>query len=251
MNVSEQQPTVTLRVERPGREPRFAEYRVPTAAHTTVLDALEWIRSHMEPELLYRHSCHHGSCGTCGMLINGRQALACLTNLREAAAAAAATAATPTAATPTESTAPVELRPLPTMNHLGDLAVDPTPLFADFPRSASYLRSSEFNKEAERPREVPQYERFEDCIECGLCVSICPVVHLRPFTGPAALAAYNRELDKHPERGDELLPQIDTDQGVWGCDRHLECSRVCPTGVYPGKQIAQLQRKIEKRRGGE
>lgn len=229
---------ITLLVERPGREPRFAEYQVPTKAHTTVLDALEWIRSNVEPELLYRHSCHHGSCGTCGMLINGRQALGCLTNLRSAAREAGGDAGTEGC---------MELRPLPTMKHIGDLAVDPTPLFSDFPRAASYLRASEFNREAERPVEVTRYERFEDCIECGLCVSICPVVQLRPFTGPAALSAYNRELDKNPERRAELLPQIDGDQGAWGCDRHLECSRVCPTGVYPAKQIAQLQRKIRKR----
>jgi succinate dehydrogenase / fumarate reductase iron-sulfur subunit len=64
--------------------------------------------------------------------------------------------------------------------------------------------------------------------------------------GPAALAAYGRELEKHPEREAELLPQIDTPDGVWACDRALQCSAVCPLGVYPAKHIAILQRKIRK-----
>lgn len=243
--------TITIRVERPGRNPRFAEYEVPAEAHTTVLDALEWIRGRLDPELLYRHSCHHGSCGTCGMLINGRQSLACLTNLREAAGGVRVARSAATAGDLLPESAAVELRPLPAMDHVADLAVDPAPLFRDFPRDASYLRPSEFNKDAERPDEVKRYERFEDCIECGLCVSICPVVQLRAFTGPAALAAYNRELEKNPDRSDELLPRIDNDRGVWGCERHLECSRVCPTGVYPAKHIALLQKKIAARRDRE
>ncbi len=234
---------VTVRIRRTNSD-GLVEYSVPTQAHTTVLDGLEWIRSHEEPDLLYRHSCHHGSCGTCGVLVNGRQALGCLTNLREAAGQTSVAEGIQTS----ESATAVELRPLPAMTPLADLAVNPAPLFADFPRAASYLRPSEFNRDAERPKEVEAYERFEDCIECGLCVSVCPVIPVREFTGPAALAAYNREIEKNPDRTDELLAEIDTEGGVWGCDRHLECSRVCPTGVYPGKHIAQLQRKIEKKR---
>ncbi|MFW6292149.1 MAG: NTP transferase domain-containing protein [Spirochaetota bacterium] len=45
------------------------------------------------------------------------------------------------------------------------------------------------------------------------------------------------------------MPEIDTPDGVWACDRALRCSAVCPLGVYPAKHIAVLQRKIEKARG--
>jgi succinate dehydrogenase/fumarate reductase-like Fe-S protein len=33
---------------------------------------------------------------------------------------------------------------------------------------------------------------------------------------------------------------------VWGCDRALECSRVCPLGVYPARHIAVLRRAINQ-----
>lgn len=241
MNVQRE---VLFRVERSRRSVGWGEYTVPVEEHTTVVDALEWIEANVDRTLLFRHSCHHGSCGTCGMLVNGARKLACTTNVLEIVAEAEQTGA----GAQRDGAAVVELRPLQTMTHIGDLAVDPTPLFRDFPAAAEYLRPSEANKESETPDEVDRYVRFENCIECGLCVSACPVISLRGFMGPAGLAAYNRELDKHPERSAELLPQVDTDQGAWGCDRHLACSAVCPTGVYPAKHIVMLQKKIKKYR---
>ncbi|MFP4151586.1 MAG: succinate dehydrogenase/fumarate reductase iron-sulfur subunit [Alkalispirochaeta sp.] len=270
---------VVFRIHRAQREPSVREYTVEVEPHTTVVDALELIRHQQDETLLFRHSCHHGSCGTCGMLVNGERKLACTTNVVETVESSAegrqevldgtrnqaargdgagteATRANATVASGDHDrddsgspSAPViELRPLQTMRHIGDLAVDPTPLFRDFPAAASYLRESEANKGSTPPAEIEGYVRFENCIECGLCVSACPVIQIRGFMGPAGLSAYNRELDKRPERSAELLPEVDTDAGAWGCDRHLACSAVCPTGVYPAKQIAMLQRKIKKGR---
>jgi len=31
------------------------------------------------------------------------------------------------------------------------------------------------------------------------------------------------------------------------CERALNCSRVCPTGVYPARHIADLRRLLEKK----
>lgn len=230
--------SVVFRVSRPQLEETDAQYTVPVQNHTTVIDALEWIRYNLDETLLYRHSCHHGSCGTCGMIINGNQALACTTRVLDLVEAGENAGAAPT----------VEVSPLQTMRHIADLAVDPTSLFSDFPANASYLRESEANRGSEVPAEIARFVRFENCIECGLCVSSCPVITIRVFTGPAALSAYNREIEKNPDRAGELLSEIDTERGVWGCDRHLECSRVCPTGVYPAKHIVQLQKKIRKAR---
>jgi len=262
---------VVFRIHRAQREPSVQEYTVEVEPHTTVVDALEILRHQQDETLLFRHSCHHGSCGTCGMVVNGQRKLACTTNVVDTIRSAAGGLEVDRGGNGTDipvmpgdfteragesdrdRTGPaappvIELQPLQTMRHIGDLAVDPTPLFRDFPVAASYLRESEANKDSTPPAEIGRYLRFENCIECGLCVSACPVVQIRGFMGPAGLSAYNRELDKRPERTAELLPQIDSDTGAWGCDRHLACSAVCPTGVYPAKQIAMLQRKIRKER---
>ena len=208
-------------------ERRRDSFLVPVGPRTTVLDALEYARTHHDEDLMYRHSCHHGSCGTCGMIVNGRRVLACLTSV---------------AALDAEK---ISVDPLTSMPHYGDLATVPRGFFRDFPVAATLLRASEYLEEALPPAEIERYIRFENCIECGLCNSSCPVT--RRFMGPAALAAHQREMENRPERSDELLGTVDQPHGVWACDRALNCSRVCPTGVYPAKQIAVMQRQIRNR----
>lgn len=233
---------VTLRIRRSPSEQ--IEFTVEAGRYTTIMDALEQVRGEQDRNLLYRHSCHHGSCGTCGMIANGERLLACTTRLRDL-----------------ES--PVLLEPLSPYPVIGDLAVDAAPLFRDFPADAGILRESETVPGAVPPPEVDAargasvrdevagFTRFENCIECGLCESVCPVIGApdRPFKGPAALAAYGRELEKHPERADELLAEVDTPDGVWACDRALQCSMVCPMEVYPARHIAVLQRAARERSG--
>lgn len=62
---------------------RFDKFEVPVGAHTTVLDALRWIQLHRDPSLTLRHSCLHASCGTCGMLVDGREELACVCSVND------------------------------------------------------------------------------------------------------------------------------------------------------------------------
>jgi succinate dehydrogenase / fumarate reductase iron-sulfur subunit len=80
-------PSVQIKISRfkPGviDPPAFFTYEVFPASDWTVLDALEQIRIHQEPTLMYRRACHHASCGTCACTINGVERLACKTKLSE------------------------------------------------------------------------------------------------------------------------------------------------------------------------
>ena len=217
-------------MNRKGTKPggRHERFEVPFDHRTTVMDGLEYIRTKIDDTIMYRHSCHHGSCGTCAMLINGDARLACLTPVADF------------------GSVPIEITPLQTLEGIGDLAVDPRKLFLDFPQNTTYIRTSETRSKALHPEELSGFHRLEDCIECGICVSACPVVS--PFAGPAAIAAYSREIENRPERESELLPRLDNDSGVFACRRALKCSRDCPTGVNPARHIAELRRKIEKKK---
>ena len=218
-----QQPTTTITIAIGGES-----YELPRRDGTTVLDALEWLRSHHHPDLLYRHSCHHGSCGTCSMLVNGEKRLACLTALSDL---------------PTDE--PIELSPLPMYDLVGDLAITPHRLFRDFPAESTYLRDVGQNSNSGTPPpEAENWQRLEDCIECGLCLPSCPVAD--KFMGPAALAAYNRERINRPAREKEILTAVSQDNGVGMCVRALNCSRVCPTGVAPAKQIFELRQRLDQ-----
>ena len=247
--------TIVIRVARgiaggasegPGRDHAFSDHEVSWDEFTTVLDALETIRGASEPGLRYRHSCHHGSCGTCGAIVNGREALMCLTRLADLAPG------------------PVTLEPLGAMNAVGDLAVDPSPLFSSLPQGAGYLRKSEVAHRASREDDpASPFLRFEACIECGLCVSACPAMpgkgaatgsgsssggpdgrSGRSFVGPAALAMADRDREERPGRLAESLAFAAGASGVVACQKAFACSRACPQGVAPGRRIENLRKSL-------
>jgi succinate dehydrogenase / fumarate reductase iron-sulfur subunit len=211
---------VRLRV---ARGAGFAEYEVEAEEGRTLLDALEIIRGNGETALRYRHSCHHGSCGTCGALVDGVERLMCLSRLSEL------------------GPGPVIVESLRKMGAVADIAVDPSPLFAEMPEGSNYIRASEVAHRVPSPDDSPRM-RMENCIECGLCVSACPVT--APFSGPAALAAADRDREERPAREAEALAFAAGRRGVTACERSFACSRACPQAVYPGRRIENLRRSL-------
>lgn len=221
-------------------------YEVDLPSGSSVLDALEYIRTGSVPDLMYRHSCHHGSCGTCAVRINGKEVLACLTKLEDFA-----------------GTIPT-IEPLQAFKHDKDLVVEPGSLFRRLPKDATKLRISEWSggeikrdpdhEENEvRPGGIEHFVRFEDCIECGACISACPVtkqnwseesLEMLPFVGPAVLAAIHRESINNPERREEMLELAKQPNGVAACEKHFNCSRVCPRMVAPGRHIEELRKEL-------
>lgn len=236
----------------------YAEFRVDAEPKRTVLDLLERLRSGGRAVPAYRHSCHHGSCGTCGAVINGVEALMCLTTAAGLAEPRARLPGGP--AMPPErdddGAAVVTLEPLSKMAVISGIAVEPGPVFAGIPAGASYLRPESAEGRASLPPDPdgaavgpgawrPEGRvRFEACVECGLCVSACPVAV--PFIGPAALAAVNREREKRPALTAAMLAIAAAPDGVGPCGRHLACSRVCPQAVFPGKHIQLLRNALAR-----
>src|SRR5215216_706707 len=82
-------PTLTLEVFRylpeTDAQPRFQRYEVPFRPDWVVLDALNYIKDHLDGTLSYRWSCRMGICGSCGMMVNGEPKLSCATFLSDLA----------------------------------------------------------------------------------------------------------------------------------------------------------------------
>ncbi len=213
-----------FRFKRGNPAPHFDVLDVPIGPRTTVLEALRWIQLHRDPTLCLRHSCFHASCGTCGVQVNGRDVLACVTAVHDLGRE-------------------ITVEPLANIPILTDLVVDMDELYARFPDRHPFLRESEFHPEAESPEGVDRYLRYEDCIECGLCLSACPVVATsQRYVGPAALAAAQRLLEE--PRGvdaDEVLDWADDEDGVWRCHAAFECTEACPSNVNPAARIMGLR----------
>lgn len=248
-------------------------------AAATVLDALETLRAGGDaglagqaggqpPVPAYRHSCHHGSCGTCGAIINGLESLMCLTRFGELASPRSQIPGGPKIEPELaeDGSVLVHLEPIRRGSLVAGVAARPTQALADIPADLPYLMPAETSSvsgkaegksegKADLPGDPtrspagglpaggpPNRVRFEACIECGLCSSSCPVTV--PFMGPAALAALNRQRQKHPETSEAMVGLAGTADGASACERHLACSKVCPQGVYPGKHIQLLKNAL-------
>jgi len=208
---------------------RFFTYSLAVGEQSSVLDCLEIIRLKLEPTLVYRHSCHHSSCGTCACVINGTERLACTTNVLDL------------------DSPVVTLEPLNGFERIADLAVRIDPLFLEIDPNWTYLQPAEGSGGKTPLSNTANYRRFENCIECGSCMSACPVSQTgQKFVGPAALAAMHREILKSPASRNELLTLAGGKRGERWCRRALACSRVCPTKVYPARHIADIRKMLNK-----
>jgi succinate dehydrogenase / fumarate reductase, iron-sulfur subunit len=211
------------------RKRHFQEFEVEVESGATALDALIEIRRKQDPSLVIRYSCLHASCGTCGIRIDGREALACDTEL---------------AALPAGK--PVKVEPLANQRVVADLATDMVDFHARFEAAGlPVVRASEAGGGVP-PDGTKVFGRFENCIECGLCLSACPVARTNhSFIGPAALAAAARVVAE--PRGRDLGPVLALaaePDSVWRCEDAMECTAVCPSAVDPAGALLSLRRHV-------
>ena len=137
-----------------------------------LLDALMRIKA-QDDSLSLRRSCREGVCGSDAMNINGKNGLACITNLADLKE-------------------PVELRPLPGLPVIRDLIVDMTQFFKQYHSIKPYLINNEPPPENERlqsPEEREELDGLYECILCACCSTACPSFWWNPdkFVGPAGL----------------------------------------------------------------
>ncbi len=224
--------SVSLRVFRwaAGQAERLDEYRVSAAADTTVLDALVEIQRTQDPTLAFRYACRVGMCGSCAMVVNGRERWACRTRLESL------------------GPGPIGVRPLYHFPLLRDLVVDMTPFVAKLreigaaltPRDGAEPYALVSAGSAERREIDPAIE----CIGCGMCVSACTMVgHNERFPGPAALnRALTLELD-HRDGGREARWRVLLgDDALARCHGQGNCTEVCPMSLSPADSIRRLRR---------
>jgi succinate dehydrogenase / fumarate reductase iron-sulfur subunit len=237
---------VPLRVFRykRGGAPHYDSWVACVPDTANVLDAIEYAWSHCDRTLMFRHACHHASCGSCAVRVNGRERLPCITPLAEA----------------WNGRGEVLIEPLRNFPVVSDLVVDVSGLFERL--EAAHLPTTRPVepvlpvRAGARHRPVtngkpPRYSRFVDCVECGICISACPTASTdERFFGPAGLAALDRayQQEADPAVADGLLDLADGEHGVWRCHLAWACTEACPQGFEPAESIVALRRRLVTRK---
>jgi succinate dehydrogenase / fumarate reductase iron-sulfur subunit len=232
---------ITLQIQRYNPEndesPYFKDYDVEVQPTDRVLDALMQVKNYQDGTLAFRKSCAHGVCGSDAMVINGQERLSCKTLVQDVAEA--------------DGTV-VKIQPLKHLRLLRDLIVDQTEFFARWRKVKPFLINDQPVAEKERVQSPELRAVFDDptkCILCASCYSACPVLDGKntAFIGPAALAQAARFIFDSRDRGlEERLEVLDHPDGVWACEDHFQCTRVCPRGIKVTKNINLSKRRITK-----
>ncbi|WP_094751512.1 succinate dehydrogenase/fumarate reductase iron-sulfur subunit [Psychromonas sp. CD1] len=216
-------------------KPFTQSFEVPYIEDTSILEALQYIKDHLDSTISFRWSCRMAICGSCGLMIDNIPKLGCKAFLRDYY--------------PNK----ISLEPLANFPIERDLVV----VMDDFmqklesvkpyliPGDNACMSSGEYQQ---TPLQMEKYKQFSMCINCGLCYAACPQYGLdNNFIGPAALALLARyDRDSRDAGSAQRMKILNQEEGVWGCTFVGYCSTVCPKKVDPAAAIQLLKVESSK-----
>ena len=210
--------------------PRYQSYSVPCLDAWVVLDAVNYVKDHLDPTLSYRWSGHMAVCGSCGMMVNGEPKLACKAFIHE------------------YKEGQIKVEPLANFPIERDLVTSVEDFITKLasvkpyliPKSDQPVSAGEFKQ---TPAELKKFKQYTLCINCMLCYAACPQYALVPeFLGPAAISmAHRYNQDSRDGGRDQRQEVIASNEGVWECSFVGACSEVCPKHVDPAGALQQVK----------
>ena len=198
-----------------------------------LLDVLMKLKK-QDDSISFRRSCREGVCGSDAMNINGKNGLACLTNML---------------------TLPqkITLRPLPGLPVVRDLIVDMSQFFKQYHSIKPYIVNDTVPPEKERLQSQQDRDELNglyECILCACCSTSCPSFWWNPdkFVGPAGLlAAYRFVADSRDHDTNQRLDNLEDPYRLFRCHTIMNCVDVCPKGLNPTRAIGKLKEMLVKR----
>jgi len=198
-----------------------------------VLDALIKIKSEQDPSLTFRRSCREGICGSCAMNIDGTNTLACLCYIDDSPKA-------------------TKVYPLPHMYVVKDLVTDLSQFYEQYRSIEPWLKSKTGKKAGQKEFLQSKEDRAKldgmyECILCACCSTACPSYwwSADKYLGPAVLMqAYRWIEDSRDDYTKERLENLDDAFKLYRCHTIMNCSKVCPKHLNPGKAIAHIKKRV-------
>lgn len=191
-------------------------------------------------DLTWEHSCLQKKCGACAMIINGKPALACDTRLSECEGQT------------------VIVEPLRKFPVVRDLMVDRSAMTEKLKEMKAYPAAIRVQGSEETLSDgmIRQMQRDDEtafeasrCIQCGLCLEVCPNYHREGvFAGMSGMTTMVKLLAKDDNRENHAVYRKYIYEG---CGKSLACRDVCPAGIDMDKLLSRSNREawaIWKRR---
>lgn len=202
----------------PKKEPKSIWMEYDILDGLTLLEALEYIKTNIDPTLTYSKGCRSGVCGSCAVVVNEKEVLACEYKVME----------------------DDKIEALKILEIIRDLVVDIDDSLDRLKKAKAYLSRPNIlplNKEDEKLNQ-----KQSDCILCNSCYSSCPVFEANQnFLGPFALSRnYRYLIDKRENSKKEKIEAV-LENGIWDCTLCGNCTEVCPQGIDPKSDILMLQ----------
>ncbi|MBR0091180.1 MAG: succinate dehydrogenase [Lachnospiraceae bacterium] len=225
-------------------------------ARATVATALTYLNAHAGEiqdaggnpvtEIAWDCGCLQKRCGACAMVIDGRPRLACDVRLSEFA-----------------KTGRVTIGPLKKFPLVEDLIVDRSVMRENLARYRAWLATRGETAGMQQMR-LDAYEGSR-CLQCGLCLEVCPNFYAGgEFFGTAAAVPASRLLaltEKDRRRLSDDMDAGTADAAVHaqhlrkdyrahiyeGCGKSLACRNICPAGIEIDEVLARNVRRLSRR----
>jgi succinate dehydrogenase/fumarate reductase iron-sulfur protein len=197
----------------------------------TVLDALFKIQQIQDKTLSFRYSCRLAMCGSCALVINGREGLACKTLLTDL------------------DSRIISLKPLSHIPIIKDLTVDLKSVIHRLKKIEPYFIPRETSAEPAKIKPTSRERKTiglnTECIGCASCVSACTMMYWNPdYIGPMALNRAFCLINDSRDFTGKRLESISDENGVYRCHMEFNCTDVCPKHISPTRGIHHLKRQI-------
>lgn len=216
-------------------KPYYKDYEVELEeGDKKLLTLLTRIKDQYDDSLSFRRSCREGVCGSDAININGRNGLACLTDISALGSK-------------------IVLRPIPGLPVIRDLVVDMTQFFNQYNNVKPYVVDERPMPERERlqtPQDRDELNGVIECILCACCSTSCPSFWWNPdkFLGPAALLhAYRFIADTRDQMASERLDDLNDPYKLFRCHSIMNCADVCPKHLNPTNAIGKIKQIMVSR----
>lgn len=220
------------------KKPWWGEYTLADVLRTdTVLDLLHRVKWEQDGTLTLRRSCAHGVCGSDAMRINGANALACKTLVKELGVK--------------NDVVKIQVEPILGLRVEKDLLVDMEPFFDHYRSVMPYFITdapvpADGRERLQSPEDRARFDDTTKCILCAACTTSCPSFWSDGrYVGPAAIVQAHRFIfDTRDDGTSERLDVLADTFGVWRCRTIFNCTNACPREIKVTEAIAEVKMAI-------